>query len=157
MTTSIRFLFTALLALLIGGCATLSPNFQEPEVQVTAIEPMPAATGNDLRFRIRLRVFNPNDSALALSGLYYTLSLSGHKVVTGTANDLPTIAAYGQGDIVVDATANVMGSLFAAVDLIGSRSDTVSYELEAKLGLRHSLLPSIKVRRTGKVNLRQHR
>lgn len=157
MTYSTRFLIAALLALLLGGCAALSPNFQQPGVEVTAIEPLPAGPGNDLRFRIHLRVFNPNDSELALSGLYYTLSLSGHKVVTGTANNLPTIAAYGQDDIVVDATASVVGSIFAAMDFIGSRSDTVPYELEAKLGLRNSILPSIKVQRSGEVNLRQYR
>ncbi|MFC6979237.1 LEA type 2 family protein [Microbulbifer taiwanensis] len=120
---------------------------------MTALEPMPPGPGNDLRFRIHLRVFNPNDSELALSGLYYTLSLAGHKVITGTSSNLPPIAPYGQEDIVVDATASLVGSIFAAAELIGSRRETVPYELEAKLGLRRSILPSIRVRRSGEVRL----
>ncbi|MCX2834410.1 Late embryogenesis abundant protein [Microbulbifer thermotolerans] len=153
MTKLYRPFLLFFLPLLIGGCATLSPGFQQPEVEVTALEPMPPGPGSDLRFRIHLRVFNPNDTELALSGLYYTLSLAGHKVITGTSNDLPTIAAYGQGDIAVDATASLVGSLFAAAELIGGRSDRVPYELEAKLGLRRSIVPSIKVRRIGEVRL----
>lgn len=144
-----------LLSLTIAGCAVLSPNFQEPEVEVTSIEPMPAGPGNDLRFRINLRVFNPNNSTLALSGLYYTLSLSGHKVITGTSSNLPPIAPYGQENIAVDATASLVGSIFAAMDLIGSGRSTVPYELEAKLGLKSSILPSIKVRKQGQVDLNQ--
>lgn len=152
---SLPALLLAMVFTLIGGCAALSPGFQEPEVEVTSIEPLPAGGGNNLRFRIHLRVFNPNDSELALSGLYYTLRLAGHKVVTGTSSDLPPIAPYGQDDIVVDATASLVGSIFAAADLIGSQRDTVPYELEAKLGLRRSIVPSITVRRKGQINLNQ--
>lgn len=153
--TPLSAMLLCFLAVLIGGCAALSPNFQKPEVEVTSIEPLPAAAGNNLRFRIHLRVFNPNDSELALSGLYYTLHLAGHKVLTGTSSDLPPIAPYGQDDIVVDATASLVGSVFAAMDLIGSRRDTVPYELEAKLGLRRSIVPSITVRKEGEINLDQ--
>jgi LEA14-like dessication related protein len=150
--------FLALLsALLLSSCAVLSPSFQTPELEVTSVEPLPSSPGGDLRFRINLRVFNPNDTELALSGLYYTLRLSGHKVITGTSNNLPPIAAYGQDDIVVDATASLVGSLMAAVDLIGTRKDTVPYELEAKLGLRKSILPSITVRKKGELRLSQSR
>ncbi|WP_250461035.1 LEA type 2 family protein [Microbulbifer litoralis] len=154
-STPLRATLLTLVLALIGGCAALSPNYQEPEVEVTSIEPLPAGTGNNLRFRIHLRVFNPNDTQLALSGLYYTLSLAGHKVVTGTSSDLPPIPAYGQDDIAVDATASLVGSLFAAADLIGSGRNTVPYELEAKLGLRRSILPSITVRRAGEIRLDQ--
>lgn len=142
-----------LLALLLQGCAALSPNFQEPDVQITAIDPLPANRTGDLRFRIHLRVYNPNDTDLALSGLYYTLNLAGHKVVTGTASDLPPIRAYGQDDIVVDASANLMGSFMAAAELLSMRGDTVPYTLEAKLGLRRSILPYIKVSKSGEIKL----
>ncbi|WP_170833106.1 LEA type 2 family protein [Microbulbifer marinus] len=126
-------------------------------MEITALEPLPPGPGNDLRFRIHLRVFNPNNSELALSGLYYTLSLAGHKVVTGTSSNLPPIAPYGQDNITVDATASLVGSIFAAAELIGGRMETVPYELEAKLGLRRSIVPSITVRRSGEVRLTQYR
>lgn len=157
MTRFYRLSLFVLLTLLLGGCAVLSPDFQEPGVEITSLEPLPPGPDNDLRFRIHLRVFNPNDSELALSGLYYTLSLAGHKVITGTSSNLPPIAPYGQDNIAVDATASVVGSIFAAMELIGGRRDTVPYELEAKLGLRRSIVPSITVRRSGEVRLNQYR
>ncbi|GAB2873730.1 LEA type 2 family protein [Microbulbifer echini] len=152
-----RFTLVLLLTALLNGCAVLSPNFQKPEVEVVAIEPLPARAGNNLKFRIHLRVFNPNNSELALSGLYYTLRLGGHKVLTGTSNNLMPIAPYGQNDIAVDATASLVGSIFAAVNLINQNQNTVPYELEAKIGLSKSLIPSIKVNRSGVISLNQYR
>ncbi|MBB5210205.1 LEA type 2 family protein [Microbulbifer hydrolyticus] len=147
-------LFIPLLAL--SGCATLSPGFEKPEVQVTALEPLPNNSSGDLRFRIHLRVFNPNNSELALSGLYYTLKLAGHKVVTGTSNTLPVVPAYGQENITVDASANLLGSFMAAAELIRLQGNTVPYELEAKLGLRTSFLPAIRVSKRGEIQLGQY-
>lgn len=143
-------------ALWLQGCATLSPSFEPPEVQVTALEPLPNNHSGDLRFRIHLRVFNPNDSDLGLSGLYYTLKLAGHKVITGTSSNLPVIPAYGQEAIVVDAAANLMGSFMAAAELIQMQGNTVPYELEAKLGLQRSILPAIRVTKRGEIPLGQY-
>lgn len=157
MNNYIRSLLLALLALALHGCAVLSPDFEEPEVQVTAVEPLPNHHSGELRFRIHLRVFNPNSSELALSGLYYSLKLAGHKVVTGTSSNLPPIPAYGQDAIVVDASANLMGSFMATAELLRLQRSTVPYELEAKLGLRRSIIPHIKVTKRGEVNLDQYR
>lgn len=152
-----RVMLVAIMAMLIHGCAVLSPDFEKPEVQVTAVEPLPNNQSGDLRFRIHLRVFNPNGSELALSGLYYTLSLAGHKVITGTSNNLPPIPAYGQDTIVVDASANLMRSFMAAAELFRLQSDTVPYELEAKLGLRRSIIPHITVTKRGQIRMGQYR
>lgn len=152
-----RALVIAALALMFHGCAVLSPNFEKPEVQVTALEPLPSTGSGDLRFRIHLRVFNPNDTVLSLSGLYYTLNLAGHKVITGTSSNLPPIPAYGQDAIVVDASANLMGSFMAAAELLRLQSNTVPYELEAKLGLQRSIIPYIKVTKRGEIRLDQYR
>ncbi|KUJ84562.1 hypothetical protein AWR36_002525 [Microbulbifer flavimaris] len=155
MPRAFPLIFAFCMLLSMTGCAVLSPSFQEPEVEVVGLEPLPSS-GNELRFRIRLRVFNPNNSELALSGLYYTLRLAGHKVVTGTASDLQPVAAYGQEDITVDATASLVGSLMAAADLLGRQRNTVPYELEAKLGLRRSILPALRVTKRGEINLNQY-
>ncbi|WP_237065324.1 LEA type 2 family protein [Microbulbifer guangxiensis] len=155
MPRSIPLFFTLLLLAGLTGCAVLSPSFQEPEVEIVALEPLPSS-GNELRFRIRLRVFNPNNSELALSGLYYTLKLAGHKVVTGTASNLRPVPAYGQEDITVDATASLVGSLMAAADLLGRPRDAVPYELQAKLGLRRSILPALRVTKRGEITLNQY-
>ncbi|MBN8431346.1 LEA type 2 family protein [Microbulbifer salipaludis] len=142
--------------LTLTGCATLSPDFEKPDVQLTALEPLPGDRSGNLRFRIHLRVFNPNNTDLALSGLYYTLKLAGHKVVTGTSNTLPVVPAYGQQAITVDASANLMGSFMAAAELIRMQGNTVPYELEAKLGLKASLLPAIRVSKRGEIRLGQY-
>ena len=149
-------LFALLTLLALSGCATLSPGFETPEVQVTSLEPLPNHHSGDLRFRIHLRVFNPNNTELALSGLFYTLKLAGHKVVTGTTNTLPVIPAYGQESIAVDASANLMGSFMAAAELIRLQGNTVPYELEAKLGLQTAFLPAIRVSKRGEIQLGQY-
>jgi hypothetical protein len=54
---------------------------------------------------------------------------------------------------VVDASANLMGSFMAAAELIRLQGTAVPYELEAKLGLRRSIVPSIKVTKRGEIQL----
>ncbi|WP_444931174.1 LEA type 2 family protein [Microbulbifer sp. SSSA002] len=156
MIQFLRLSLLTLCALLIGGCAALSPNFEQPEVEIIGLEPLPPVSGSDLRFRIHLRIFNPNNQELALSGLYYKLNLAGHKVLTGTSNRLSPIAPFGQEDISVDATASWMGSLFAIAKLINGGQQSVPYELQAKIGLDRSIAPAITVRRSGEIQLNQY-
>lgn len=148
-----RRIFIFLFAVVIQGCASLMPTFEPPEVQVTAVEPLPVGRNGDLRFRIHLRVHNPNNMSLSLSGIHYNLSLAGHKVITGSASNLPQIPAFGQDDIALDASTNLMGSFLAAAELLSMRGDTVPYTLDAKLGLQNSILPYIKIRKDGEIKL----
>ena len=143
---------TAMLAVLaMAGCATLRPSFETPTVTVNSIRLLPS--GNIVpQFEVGLHIVNPNRSALRLHGISYTLSLDGFKILTGVANDLQMVEAYGQGDITLVATANLISSIRLLSDLVNQRRDAITYDLDAKLDLG-GILPSLHVKESGDIDL----
>ena len=149
----LRLFASAALALLLAGCATLSPGFEPPTVDLIGIEP--AASGSfEQRMQLTLRVINPNRQSLNIRGISYSLSLQGHKVVTGVSNRIPVIAGYGEATVTVDAATSILGGLQVLRDLIASPKQKVSYELAAKFDIRGRLTP-LKITETGTIDLPQ--
>lgn len=136
---------------LVGGCAVLQPNYETPTVSVRSVRALPT-DGMAPRFEIGLHVINPNRSKLALKGISYTVKLAGHRILMGVANDLPVIEAYGEGDVVVGASADLFSSISLVTDLLNRHRDTVPYELEAKLDIG-SFRPAIHVEKKGHISL----
>ena len=138
-------------AVLLAGCAGLRPGWETPTVTVKSVRAVPSQ-GMLPEFEIDLHIVNPNREALKLAGVSYTVSLEGHELVKGVGNDLPVIEGYGEGDITLNASAD----LFAGVDLVremmSSRKETLSYSFEAKLD-PGPLRPSIRVKDSGEVSL----
>jgi LEA14-like dessication related protein len=147
----IQWLTAMLAVLMMAGCATLRPSFETPTLTVNSIRLLPS--GNIVpKFEVGLHIINPNRSALRLHGIAYTLSLDGFKVLTGVANDLPTIEAYGQGDITLVATANMISSIRLLSDLLNQQRNTITYDLDAKLDLG-GILPALHINESGDIDL----
>lgn len=137
--------------LVIAGCATLSPDYETPSVNVSAIRALPSDSIAP-RFEIELHITNPNRAALNLQGIAYSLKLDGHKILTGVANNLPTIDGYGEGDVTMIATTSLLSSIRFFTDLMNAKRDTIAYELNAKLDLG-GLRPNVHVREKGEISL----
>jgi LEA14-like dessication related protein len=103
-------------------------------------------------FEIDLHVVNPNREALKLAGVSYTVSLEGHELIKGVGNDLPVIEGYGEGDITLNASADLFAGVGLIRELMSSQKDTLSYSFEAKLD-PGALRPSIRVMDSGHVSL----
>jgi len=148
-----RWVQKFLLVLMIGvlsACASLLPDYQEPEVHLTKVQPL-TSTGVEQRFLVGLRIINPNSVALNISGLSYSLSLQGHKVVTGVSNNIDSIAAYDETLVELETSANLLGSLRALVSILSATS-AVEYELETRLNTPLWPWP-VKVVETGAIEL----
>ena len=83
---TLRHILSLLLVLMLTACAHWADR-QEPEVHLTKVEPLPSA-GLEQRFLIGLRIVNPNNAPLAVSGLSYSLSLQDSKVITGVSSKI---------------------------------------------------------------------
>lgn len=142
----ITFLF-----FLLSACAMLQPGFETPEVRVTSFRVLPSDSLAP-RFEIGLHVINPNRSALKLEGLIYNVELEGHRVLSGVTNDLPVIEGYGEGDVVLQASADLISSLSLLTDLMNRSRETVTYDLNARLDVG-AFLPAIRINKTGEISL----
>lgn len=138
--------------LFLGGCLALSPSFETPTVGLKSFRILPSE-GAAPRFEIGLHVVNPNRSALKLEGIVYSVILDGHKVITGASSDLPVIDAYGEGDVVLTATADLLRSIGLFSTLFKDPQKPFSYDLEAQLDIGR-LQPRIKIHEKGEVTLR---
>ena len=150
-TCSVLFALALLFTL---SCATLQPGYETPTVSITSFEAIPSQ-GMIPQFQIGLHIVNPNRSPLNLKGISYTISLEGHKIMTGVSNQLPQIEAYGEGDVVLNASVDLFSSIGFFTDLFrNQKKDRISYSLNAKLDAG-SLHPLIRVSKKGEISLTQ--
>lgn len=140
-----------LASLLLSGCASLQPNFEKPSVSVNSFKVLPSS-GILPQFAIGLHIINPNRTALALQGLVYTIEIEGHKIITGVANNLPVIPAYGEGDIELQASADLFNGLRVLSGLIQQQQGLVNYRFTARLNVSN-LLPDIAISEQGRIDL----
>lgn len=146
-----RHAFYIFAVLLLANCASVQTDFKEPTVSVTSFRALPSAN-MALRFEIGLHVTNPNRMALAPEGISYTLNIEGHRILSGVANDLPVIDAYGEGNITLIATADLFNSINLFGDLMRQPRDTFTYEITANLDLG-GLYSEIPIKQKGQISL----
>jgi LEA14-like dessication related protein len=152
MLTKKYLIIISLVSIFFSGCATLQPGYETPVVSITSFKAVPTESMVPY-FEIGLHVVNPNRTPLNLKGISYTLSLEGHKVMTGVSNELPRIDAYGEGDVVLNASVDLFNSIVFFTDLIrNQKKGDISYSLNAKLdaGTMH---PIIRITKTGEISL----
>jgi LEA14-like dessication related protein len=143
---------TAFCAAIASGCAGMDPGFETPTVNVTGFRTLPGS-GALPNFEIRLQVINPNRQALELRGVSYTVSLEGHELVKGVANELPIIDAYGEGEITLQGSANLVAGVRLISEMMRTPKDSFDYAMEVKLDPASFGRP-IRVRDSGQIALR---
>ncbi len=146
-----KMIWIAVLVFLSSCSPLLQPNFETPIVSVSSITILPS---DDIvpTFEIGLHVVNPNRVALKLQGLSYQVELEGHQVLFGVANQLPTIEAYGEGDVVLEARPDLFSTLKLFGELMNHPRDAVNYTFDASLDVG-VLFPKIKVTKSGVISL----
>ena len=132
---------------LATACASLSPVFETPSVEVTSFTPLPSQNLAP-SFEIGMRVINPNPTKLNLRGMSYKLFLNGFEVLDGVANALPVVPAYGEAEIKLTATIGLIESMRFVNDMLQRSRTEVAYRLQGKLDVG-SLLPAIHIEKTG--------
>lgn len=136
--------------ILLSACATMPSDFEQPSVSVTSFIPK-SSTGLTPQFDIVLHITNPNRNPLALQGLSYSIHLDGNKVMSGVANDLPEIEPYGETDVELNATANLLGGFKLITGLMNDNNKGhIEYEFKARLDIGR-FKPRIEVSKKGKL------
>lgn len=142
----------ALLLLGLSACAQMTPNFEQPNVEVTTINMLPSQ-GMEARFLVGLRVSNPNRIALKVVGMSYDVSLEGIEIIKGVTSDVPTIPAYGSEEFSIPASANLVNSLKLLSRFIAKPKDKIKYSFGAKLDVGSTLLPALRITDGGEISL----
>jgi LEA14-like dessication related protein len=119
-------------ALTLGACASM-PGSEPLQVTVAGIEQMPSE-GLEVRMLVKLRVQNPNDSALEYDGVYVKLDVLDHTFATGVSDQRGSVPRFGETVVGVPVTVSMLRVALNAMRFLNSKPvDKVHYKLEGKL------------------------
>ena len=128
----IRLAPLLLLVTFLGGCASVKP----PAVRATGGEFL-GLTDGGLRLGVDLEVANPNDLALPITGVGYTLFAEGVRVVRGDADFADGQALPANGSAALQLPVEVQWSdLLAARDALSASGGDFGYELRGDARFR---------------------
>ena len=129
-------------ALTLGSCA-LVPKLQTPKLSVVSVQ----VVSGDLwtqHLKVRVHVENPNDRALPVKGLEYTLEVDGEELASGTSASAFVVPPLGEAEFDTEVTTNLAGPL---LKVLGHSSQAleqgVPYRLSGKVALSEGLWRSI--------------
>jgi LEA14-like dessication related protein len=144
-------------AVLLAACALFSacavtPKLETPHLAVTDV----TILNNDLwaqKLRVRVQVDNPNNIALPVRGLEYTIEVEGQQFATGESAASFVVPARGQAEFDMNVTANLAGTLIRLLVRGQQGQQTIAYRLTGKLSLSAGFLRSIPFEDHGTFNL----
>lgn len=130
---------TLLLVTFLASCATLSGR-DAPSVRVVGLEPL-QSEGLELRFALKLRVQNPNETPLVYDGMSVNLDLDGRGLASGVSNVSGEIPRFSDAVLTVPVSISAFSALR---QLLARVKDTrgagkgpnqpIAYSLNGKLG-----------------------
>jgi LEA14-like dessication related protein len=141
------------LALTLAACSSLVPKLETPRLSVVNVEMQQAGIWEQ-RFKVRMRVQNPNDRQLPVKGLSYTLEVAGEDFARGVSDAAFTVPALGEAEFTMNVTANAAAALVRYLNKHDSASDAVDYRIVGKVALAEGLLRSIPFEERGTLRLR---
>ncbi len=116
-----------------AGCSTL-PNRDPLSIDVAGIEPLPSE-GLELRLAVRVRIQNPNDTAIDYSGAALNLDFNGRKLASGVSDAMGTVPRYGEAVLEVPVTISALNMARQVLGFTNNRGEqrNVSYTVRGKL------------------------
>lgn len=104
-----RRLLLTLAPAALAGCAGLAPR-QPLQVHLVDLSSLPSE-GLELRLAVKLRVQNPNETALDYDGVSLDLEVSGRHLASGVSDARGSVPRFGEALITVPVTVSATGVL----------------------------------------------
>ena len=114
-------------SLSISGCASLQP-LKSPEVSLVSIQGG-KSQGLSAGFVLRLKVTNPNNIDLTIDGMHFVLDISDRKVLSGVSNNIPTLLAYSETIVDVNARVGLFEIIKLAKHFAKNTDKNINYHL----------------------------
>lgn len=159
MTTIIRLpsthraasllLLAALMSL--SGCTMLRPKIEPIRLMITTV----AMTSPDMfnqQFLVHMRVENPNDREIVVSGVDYKLFLQGDGFADGLANTKFTLPPKGELDVNLPVRTAFASSFARLISRLGG-SKRLEYVIEGTLMTDISMYKKVPFRESGTADL----
>ena len=126
----IRLWIGIVLFLSLAGCASWFTKGEPPDVLVTNITPL-EATAFEQRLQVDLRIRNPNDFDLMMTGIDFTLNVNGKRLARGLGNQEVTIPRLSDAVISVQTSTSTFDLIRQFMGF--SQKQDLSYDISGVL------------------------
>ncbi len=123
-------LLTLLSIQILAGCAGVGKQLDPPRISLAQIQPQ-EFTGFEAVFQIKLRVLNPNDVALKVSGIEADLEINGKPFAVGVSKASVTIPSFGTELLPVTVYSSIVDIVKGIQGL--QQAEQLNYRLTGKL------------------------
>lgn len=132
MRPTLRHLSALLLMAALAGCASWAPR--DPlHIDLVGLEPLPSE-GLEARFAVKLRVQNPNESAIDFNGVSLALDINDQPLARGVSDQRGQVPRFGETVISVPVTISAYSVLRQAWGASTRQpGQSLPYQLRGKL------------------------
>lgn len=130
---SVHTVVLSLLLLALSACASF-PNSDPLNVTVVGVEPL---QGQDMevRFAVKIRVQNPNDSNIDYKGVALDLDINGQPFASGVSDQSGSIGSFSDTVVSVPVSVSVFSVFRQTLGLSQIQTlNNMPYVLRGKLG-----------------------
>ncbi|MCU7646734.1 LEA type 2 family protein [Pseudomonas piscis] len=127
-----KLIALSLILLSLGACALL-PQHDPLAINVVGIEPLPSQE-LEMRFAIKLRLQNPNETPIDYNGVALDLEVNGRPLASGVSDQQGHIGRYAEDILVIPVSVSAFSVLRQTLGLSQTQSlDNLPYVLRGKL------------------------
>ncbi|OLU27770.1 water stress/hypersensitive response domain-containing protein [Pseudomonas sp. PA15(2017)] len=132
MRPTLPHLSALLLIAALAGCASWAPR--DPlHIDLVGLEPLPSE-GLEARFAVKLRVQNPNESAIDFNGVSLALDINDQPLARGVSDQRGQVPRFGETVIRVPVTISAYSVLRQAWGASAHQpGQSLPYQLRGKL------------------------
>lgn len=143
---------TVAVTMMIAGCAGGPRALTAPDVQLVGLT-LAESTAESQRFRVNLRLTNPNEVEIPIERISFNLRVAGGGVMSGRTVEPLTVAPGEAGFVQVDVTTNLVSSVSRLFALLQGPASAIPYDLDGLVTVSRGLNPTFPFNRRGEVPL----
>lgn len=129
--TLLRTLLASFFIVSLAACSSLSPR-DPVKIDLVGLEPLPGE-GLEVRFAVKLRVQNPNDSAIDYNGISLDLAVNNQPLASGVSDQSGQVPRFGEAVISVPVTISAFSAMRQAMGASRFKAGQgLPYELSGK-------------------------
>lgn len=149
---SVRLLFVAACAVLLAACSTVGSKLEAPKLELMGVQ-MLSTDMFAQRFKVRVKVINPNDLELPVRGLEYTIIMMGDSFAEGMSDQAFVLPALGEAEFDMLVTTNFVSSFGRLLSRVqGGKLENIDYEITGKVMVDKGMLRKIPFNHRGTVD-----
>lgn len=147
---SLHAVVLSLLLLSLSACALL-PNRDPLNINVVGFEPL-QSQDMEVRFAVKIRAQNPNDTAIDYNGVALDLEVNGQPLASGVSDQSGSIARFSETVLTVPVSVSAFSVLRQTLGLSEIQTlNNLPYVLRGKLA--GGLFGTMRFTDTGKLSL----